>query len=1173
MRLKSLKLAGFKSFVDPTTVPMPSQLIGVVGPNGCGKSNIIDAVRWVMGESAAKQLRGDSLADVIFNGSTNRKPVGQASIELVFDNSEGKAGGQYANFAEISVKRQISRDGQSLYFLNSARCRRRDITDIFLGTGLGPRSYAIIEQGTISRLIEAKPEELRDFIEEAAGISKYKERRRETENRIRHTKDNLDRINDLREEIDKRLTVLKRQATQAEKYKNLKNEERVVKSQHIGLKWRNLSALLEEKERTIKALDNQLEALRADVFEHDARLEKARESQVEANQEFNDIQGRFYALGAEVARLEEGIANAKALKEEREQELERLKQALLEAQTAYEGDKSLIVTLEAALESQEQEYQDAKSRSDISQARRESLEDEMHEWREHWDEFNHASQEQLRTAEVEQVRLQQSENLCEQLQTRLNRLVAELETLVDQGLAQQLEALEEQLSNSEHEKSLHRERLDDTHEAIHQERENVNHARRALDETQGRLQTQRAKLKSLETLQKEALEAGSSAQVEAWCRQHALDDLPRAIEALNVEEGWERAVEVVLGSHLEAICVDDLERNSNGIAEIKEGQVELMQTSTPVAASVERGDGVALLAHKAHGLAAMTPLLNQIRIADSLEHALAMRSSLTEGESVVTRDGVWLGRDWLRVAKGKDARQGILAREQLIKSLEDEINADEAALEQCENTLEQHQRQLQELEQQREHNQERLNETVQQCSRLEAELTAKQQRKQQMDQRSAQNRREIEEIQNQLAQEEEKITQSRKALHEALEQNEQFQQKRDHLLSQRETLQQQLDDVRHEAQEDQDQTHDAALQVKGTITQIEAIKERVERTQQHLDLLTQQRERLDSELNKGDEEDPIEVMQQRLSSRLDERTTVEEQLTAARESLTVVDNLIRQTSHDRQQHEQQAQDVANRLQQESLTVQEQRVRRQTFEEQLQSLNVQLAEVLESMPEEADETAWAARLEQLEKQIQRLGAINLAAIEEYDTESERKSYIDKQHADLTEALETLESAIQKIDRETRTRFKDTFDKVNAGLQRMFPRLFGGGHAYLDLTGDDLLTTGVTVMARPPGKRNSTIHLLSGGEKALTAVAMVFSIFELNPAPFCMLDEVDAPLDDANVGRFCQMVKEMSERVQFIVITHNKVTMEMVHHLTGVTMHEPGVSRLVAVDVDEAVALAG
>jgi len=1163
MRLEKIKLAGFKSFVDPTSIPFPSNLVGVVGPNGCGKSNVIDAVRWVMGESSAKMLRGESMADVIFNGSSARKPVGQASVELIFDNSDGRAGGQYAQYGTISVRRQVSRDGQSTYYLNGVKCRRRDITDLFLGTGLGPRSYAIIEQGMISRIIESRPEELRVYLEEAAGISKYKERRRETENRIRHTRENLERLTDLREEIEKQLRHLERQAATAEKYKALKAEEREVNAELLLLRLKQLEQELEQQDRRIAEQTNRFEEAVAAQRRVEAEIEAQREAHNDANEAFNEVQGRFYAVGADIARLEEAIQYARESRRRTEEELARARQALEEARAHRSQDEDRLQEMARSLMQDQPELELARQRAEELQEREAAAAEAMEAWQREWDDFNARSTEPAQTAQVERALINQLEQQEVQLRRRLEKLEEERSRLADLRLQAEIGELEEREAAFREELEALAASLEEIDETILGTRELLEEKQRALAQAREELQTARGRLASLQALQQSVLGEGDDAFTR-WLEENGLGEAPRLLERLEVESRWQQAVEAVLGGRLQGLVVEALAAWKGRLASLESGHLHLLEAGgePPQATS-------GTLAEVVKGPAAVRRLLAVVKRADDLEQALSMTAGLGPGEMVVTPEGICLGPGWLRLERG-DATAGMLAREEEIRHLGERVAELEPLVERLEGELAAGRERLAQQEQRRREQRAQVDQAGRELAEVQSKLEGRRARAEHIRQRSEALAQELEEIREQIEGDRERMAEARERLHRALEEMEQFSVQREQLAARRERLQRELADAREAASKARAEAHQIALRVESMRSTEQSLRDAIERLEEQLRQSQERCRHLEAQLQEG--EAPLLQQQEELEALLEQRMAVEGELAEARRRLEAIDHRLRELDKERHEAEQQVQARREVLEQVRLARQEILVRGRTLEEQLRETGRSREELEQRLPEEATVEAWQERSEQLARRIQRLGAINLAAIDEFRETKERMEYIDAQYADVVQSLETLEEAIRKIDRETRTRFKETFDRVNAGLKEMFPKLFGGGHAYLELVGDDLLDAGVAIMARPPGKRNTSIHLLSGGEKALSAVALVFSIFQLNPAPFCMLDEVDAPLDDANVGRFCELVKEMSEKVQFIFITHNKVTMAISNQLLGVTMNEPGVSRLVSVDVEEAVQLA-
>lgn len=1164
MRLKSIKLAGFKSFVDATTVHLPGNMCAVVGPNGCGKSNIIDAVRWVLGESSAKNLRGESMADVIFNGSGNRQPVGQASIELVFDNTDGTIGGEYASYNEIATRRQVTRDGQSEYFLNGTRCRRRDITDIFLGTGLGPRSYAIIEQGMISRLIESKPEELRVFIEEAAGISKYKERRRETESRMRRTMENLERLTDLREELERQLQHLKRQSQAAERYKTLREEERALKQQVAAAQWRSLEEDGSNTAAELRELEVRLEAVNAEQQAADTELEKQRVTHGERNDALAGAQADYYAVGSRVSQIEQDLRHQGERAQQIRDDLAATNSAREQVQRHLEEDAQRLAGWEQELESLVPELRTLEQESEQAGGVLADAETQMQAWQTAWDEFNHRAAAPRQQAEVQQSRIQHLEHSLTRLQKRLEALQQEQSAQGGDEGEQELAALREAQQASERELTAAQEALQTLDQSITTFNGAQGEQRNLVNELRSTLQVKRGRLSSLEALQQAARERADGRGVQNWLQARGLEGRARLLETLQVEPRWQRAVETVLGNLLQGICVDDLDSLSEALGELSGGELALLAPGSDSAAT----EGS--LAHRVQGDSRAASLLAPVRCADSIAEAREMARGLSAGESVITEEGLWFGRNWMRRVDGTESQGNVVQRQQELEALSAEVVGLEGREREAAALL----REKEEALQQSENRRRQLRGSVDQHSREQSEclarLRATEARMEQQLTRRTRIEQERQELQSQFAQEEQAIIDARSALAEAIETMDTDSRERDAQQAQRETLQAALENSRSGARQKRDAAHQAALRHQSLLTQRETIRGALKRAKEQVETLGERLQQL--ERARGENESPVERLKNDLEEQLALRVQSDAKLTEARQAMAEVEHAMRETEQERMRVQQRASKVREEMETLRLSRQSLELRQETLLGQLQELDGDLQALLAELPESVDVAAWQGELERIGNRITRLGPINLAAVEEYQQQSERKQYLDAQNEDLESALSTLEAAIRKIDRETRSRFRETFDQVNAGLQELFPRVFGGGSANLEMTGDDLLNTGISILARPPGKKNSTIHLLSGGEKALTAIALVFSIFQLNPAPFCMLDEVDAPLDDANVARYARMVKEMSERVQFVFITHNKITMEMADHLMGVTMHEPGVSRLVSVDVEEAAELA-
>lgn len=1167
MRLKKIKLAGFKSFVDPTSVEFPHLLTGIVGPNGCGKSNIIDAVRWVMGESSAKHLRGESMEDVIFSGSQSRKPVGKAFVELIFDNTVGKkAPGDYARYSEISIRREISRDGRADYFLNRTRCRKKDITSIFLGTGLGPRAYSIIEQGMVTRVIESRPEELRVFVEEAAGISRYKERRRETENRIRHTRENLSRVDDIRSELETQLARLKRQSSAARRYKEHKQEERKLQGELLTLRWKGLTDQIGQEEVELAKRQTELDGQLAKQRGTESEIEKKRQQLHDLNEALNQAQGRYYQTGAEVTRLEQSIQHARDTYQEKVREKTQLVAGIEEAHKNFRIDSEQEHSLAIKLQQTESTHAEIQEKSERTAVTLADAEIAMSDWQQRWEAFSAQASHPVREKEVQSARIKQINNQLQQLQQRRSRLDDEKRRLagnVEQDstteLRQQLEkrlAACNELSQS----------IDTLDGEIRNLRQQIEQTSSALNEAKVKQQHSTSRLDTLREMQDAAL-GRNDQSLPQWLQQVGIVDAKRVADAIQVEEGWETAVDRVLGSALKAVCLAGQNLPINRLDNIAgKGATFFEQKSTS-----HQSDRKLLASRVKSADVDLNARLANIFVADTVEDAIAMRAGLSSESVTITRDGTLVGHNWLSLTGGQDDEAGVMARQAEIEKLTEQQQASRSIIEELAARSNVLQKQLSEKDAVRrdsrdEFNREsaKNNQDNAQLHRLEAQLD-------QVRSRLAQVENELKEIDEQVVNNQSELTTSDNLLQDASRNADEIEHQRVKLLSARGLVQTTLDKERQHARSSNEALHHLQLERQEWEVSRRSLQESVRRGRQQIEQLKQRETDLENLLVDG--ETPEREMQEELIDLLQRKVDEEAVLKQHRDQTSGLDQETRELALRRQNEDRACQTLREALEQEKMKRQEQFVRRQTLEEQLKELELEVEEIIASLPENADYPAWEENLETVSRKILRLGAVNLMAIEEYEEQSERKDYLDKQHADLSEALSTLEGVMGKIDRETRTRFKETYDLINDGFQRFFPKLFGGGHAYLELTGDDLLDAGVAVMARPPGKRNSTINLLSGGEKALTAVAMLFAIFELNPAPFCLLDEVDAPLDEANVSRYCDTLKSMADHTQLIFITHNKVTMESAGTLIGVTMAEAGVSRIVSVNLNDAEKLVG
>jgi chromosome segregation protein len=919
--------------------------------------------------------------------------------------------------------------------------------------------------------------------------------------------------------------------------------------------------------RGLREEETRLEGVIAELRHLESLLEKNREGHVEANEAFNGVQGRFYGLGSDISRVEQSIQHARELRERQGRELQQAEAGLKETLEHIELDRGRLRELDAELETLAPQHEAGEQARQAANEALSAAEQAMSEWQGRWEDFNQRAVEPAQTAQVERTRIEHLERQIQHLHTRLERLQQERGQLSGEALRGEMDQLSAQAAEAHQAAEKLQGSLTETLDAIQAAREASRERTGQLDDLRRRIQTQAGRLSSLEALQQAALGKGEKSVVQ-WLAGQGLADAPRLAERLQVESGWERAVEAVLGQYLEAVCVNDLD----GVAQVLDGLThgDLLVLDTGVAGGGAQAPGARWLAERAQGPAPLADLLRGVRIANDLGEALALRPRLGPGESVITPEGVWLGRAWLRVARDPDEHSGVLGREQEIKALSAELAQLNGQQEQLQGALEQERDRLRELEARREELQVSVNRSHRAAADLDAQLSNRRTRLEQVEGRFARINDEIAEIEATHQRDAEALQAATNRRNEAVSRMEALARERETLSAERDALRESLDAARREAQSRRDALHQIDLRVQTLRSTRDSTAQGLARMEAQAGQFNERLESLRSAMQDGDA--PIRELSSELETLLARRVEVERALAEARARVQGIEAEMREHDQRRMAVERQAEEIRANLEGLRMAWQEINVRRQTLREQLAETPFTAEALLEAMEEGATVAAWQEKVETLAQRIQRLGPINLAAIDEFKEQSQRKEYLDAQHADLMEALETLENAIQKIDRETRQRFRDTFERVNGRLQEMFPRLFGGGQAHLEMTGDDLLSTGVAVMARPPGKRLSTIHLMSGGEKALTAVALVFAIFELNPAPFCMLDEVDAPLDEANVGRFCTLVKDMSERVQFIFITHNKTTMELADQLVGVTMREPGVSRLVAVDVDEAAQMA-
>jgi len=1168
MRLTKLKLAGFKSFVDPTNVSLPGQLVAVVGPNGCGKSNIIDAVRWVLGESKASALRGESMQDVIFNGSTNRKPVSRASVELVFDNSLGRAAGQWSQYAELAVKRVLTRTGDSEYYINNLRVRRKDIQDVFLGTGLGARAYAIIEQGMISRIIEAKPDELRVFLEEAAGITKYKERRRETEGRIADTRENLLRVEDIRQELGSQMERLEGQAEVARRFHAF-NDELTQKQQLLWLLRRNDARAEQERlARDIELSQTGLEAQTAALRETEAKLETARDAHYQANDGLHAAQGDLFAVNAEVARLEAEIRHQREARRNLEARLVQL--ATEREHWAGQGEKlaeeqlrwsELRELAEMRVEQAQAKFEAQQERLPLAEELVARIQDEVNQLRSRIA----TAEQRLQVEQTNRAHAQRSLQIIEQRRERLHQeqggLNAPDEALLDVRLAE-IEAVRAEQAEAQ-------ERLAEAQQALPEVETRRRAAAAAVQQAVKERAEVQARLTALEQLQKRVQGSG---KLGDWLRKHGLDSAPPLWKRLHVQAGWEDAVESVLRERLNAIEAGDVSHVLQWASERPDGKLALLlpgESNTPLAAA-SAGTGDAL-SHQVRCddprlQAVLNDWLTGMRTAPDLPTALARRGELAPGERFVVASGHVVSAGAVALFATDDAQHGMLERQREIDTLA-------ATLEERQAVVDQVQEQVAELDEQAAELNARIQDLRRQVGDVQNRAHALQMEVLRLEQAVERYRERQSQIADALAdlvaeeeseraremQADDAVTREREALLE--------------LQSMMSGVRARLEDAERRLRDERDVVSACERELREVEFSIRECTSKLQEIANQETIARQQLARIDGEQSRCEQEKAatnFEELEPQLQAALETRVAREESLGAQREALSEAETLLRNLEEQRLRIEQSLLPARDRIGDLRLKEQAAQINAEQFQTQLQEAQADEAVLTPLLPG-ARAGSLQSAIGSLQKGIADLGPVNLAALEELENARERKGFLDAQAEDLGDALNTLESAIRRIDKETRELLQTTFDTVNKHFSELFPTLFGGGRAELVMTGEEILDAGVQVIAQPPGKKNSTIHLLSGGEKALTAISLVFALFQLNPAPFCLLDEVDAPLDDTNTERFCKMVERMSAQTQFLYISHNKITMEMAEQLVGVTMPESGVSRIVEVDIQEALRL--
>jgi chromosome segregation protein len=1164
VRLKSIKLSGFKSFVDPTHFELPGQLIGVVGPNGCGKSNIIDAVRWVLGESRASELRGESMQDVIFNGSGQRKPAGRSSVELIFDNTDGRAAGQWSTFAELSVKRVLTRDGASSYYINNQSVRRKDIHDMFLGTGLGPRAYAIIGQGMISRIIEAKPEELRIFLEEAAGVSKYKERRKETESRLEDTRENLTRVEDILRELTQNLTKLEGQAEVAEKYKHLHLQ--MTEQQQLLWLVRQTEAGKEQEKfaNSIRDAQVQLEEQTAKLRHAEAELEELRAAHYASQDTVSAAQGELYEVNAEVGKLENEIRYVQESRGRLQQQISDLQAQLSrwssQELTAADSLRQTNIDLEAARENEErflealQVIQEKMPANEIAYLEAQKALDAAREAVSSTDQRLASLAERVLASgkQLDQVNQRQ-----ERLQLDLSSLVKPdtdaLDLVTDRQMMAQRKADEAQQISEEAQAKVPE--IDATRHT----------AQQTLQESSAALSQTQARLSALQALQEKVQ---AQAKVGPWLEQKGLSNKQRLWQDLHVEKGWETAFEAVLRERVTALQAADLNEAIRLAQDAPPSRLAFYSASSIATSDTNISGLTSLISRvqiKDNAIrAVMQEWLGNVFIADSLEDAMRRRDQLPQGGVLLVKEGHIVSRVGLQLYAEDSEQAGLLARSQEIENLDLQLKAQQLILDEAQSEASRTQYAYQQAQEQAQQARQTAEQAVREAHNLEVERLQLAQADEKYRTRAEQIHNELHELATQIEELKEVRDSGQAELDQAQEEKGTHGDSLSHAQDTYQAANHVLEQARDSLRLAEREASEASFNTRTLAQRITDLTRDQQSAQQQVS---------DIQVSLGNSQEELhtlsdEAAQDSLQSLLVQRSAKEAGLANARTEMDAISHRLRESDEARLVIERSLQPLRDKGMELQLKEQAARLNVEQFATMLMDAEANVEELKARLTPEMKVSSLQGDVNRLNQEIQSLGPVNMAALEELASAQERKTFLDAQSADLNEAINTLTDAIQKIDSETRDLLQGTFDQVNDHFARLFPDLFGGGNAKLVMTGEEILDSGVQVMAQPPGKKNSSIHLLSGGEKALTAIALVFSLFQLNPAPFCLLDEVDAPLDDANTGRYADMVARMSANTQFVFISHNKITMEIAHQLIGVTMQEQGVSRIVAVDLESA-----
>ncbi|MDO8465518.1 MAG: chromosome segregation protein SMC [Gallionella sp.] len=1162
MRLSQIKLAGFKSFVDPTHIALPGQIVGVVGPNGCGKSNVIDALRWVLGESKASALRGETMQDVIFNGTSKRKPVSRASVELIFDNSLGKAAGQWSSYAEISIKRILQRDGESSYHINNQHVRRKDITDIFLGTGLGPRAYAIIEQGMISRIIEAKPEELRVFLEEAAGVSKYRDRRRETELRIGDTRDNLLRVSDILQELDKQLVHLAEQAEVAKQYRALETQRNTTQHLFWLVKKQEAETQRARFAQATEKTRNELEAETARLRDIESQLETTRSGHYQLSDALHVKQGELYTANAEIARLEQHIKHVADQRQRMAQQIVNTEKQIEQQKHQRQGIHSLLEHWQRQQDGAAVKVADAEQHAQLESHNLPQAEEAARIAQERHNALQREElqqQQQLQLAETQREHLQRT---IQQLESRRLRLLLEKDNLPrpDGGALQQAQ---QQLAELEAERAAQVQQLANLQEQLPLADNERRNQRASLQQQERVLAQTEARLDALQQLQQHI---DTDKNLNDWLQQHQLEKLPRLWQSIRIENGWEDALEAVLRERLNAIAMPSL-GDAAAWSDAPPGKLALFAQEAAGQGSVaETNQLTPLLGYvkcqDAQVLPAVRDWLTHVYAVADVAQAHAQRTALPPGGWFVTPEGHLVGAHSVLFHAPDSQLHGVLARQREIERLDQELAEQNRNTEYSRQQVAQAEQRYQSIEAQIAPLRTSGNEMQQRLHGLQMQILKLNQALERSAERTMQIEQEMQELADLLGGEQRQQQGIGEQMAILREQIDTFHAQVDE--AQRHANQQDiaLREQRSRAQQAQHALQEAHFFAKTCTDKIADLQHNTQQITGALAQFEQSLTQLRAELSGGEDE----TAKQQLQVALQTRQATEQALADARNVLENATVGLQKLELERLACEHKLNPLREKLGELTLKEQEARLHFEQWAEQLQGVDEPA--LLPLLEGNNKPNVLQNELNRLNADIEALGAVNLAALEELQTATERKAYLDAQAKDLNEAMATLEEAIRRIDKESRDLLMETYNQVNLHLAELFPILFGGGEARLVLTGEEILDSGVQVMAQPPGKKNSTIHLMSGGEKALTAISLVFSLFQLNPAPFCLLDEVDAPLDDTNTERLCALIKKMSQHTQFVFISHNKLTMELAQQLIGVTMQEKGVSHVVAVDIEEA-----